>query len=582
MRATRSFHSWRGIRQIVVVVATILYSGLAYAQPRRMVAIPSIPQTGMTDGQDQFVNWLRNDPAANQIEVIAIDPALDSKELTAFEIELPSAGLVSLDRVKLVDNGDGIHTWVGRNASIGAEAILVIRGPNVVGTIRVPGVVAGIRPLGGPLHVLVEWELGDISLCEVGLDPLMRPTPAAATDPPPTPCPVAAAPLTSCKEIWLVVGYTTTAMLRAGVPIGSIEQVIVEAVEAANLAYESSDVNLKLVLKNKFFVPGFAECCTTFPLAGQSQNCLPVITDRDNLVAGISSLKVVHEMRDLYAADVAALLTGYEGCGGIATIPACPFNGANEAIAFTVVSQKVAAAIFGLAHEIGHIQSAWHNPEMLVGVTRIPVFAYGHGYCNQPTSTLHPDGWNTIMSYATDSNGNVLCKDSIAHFSNPNVEYPRTPVPSVAAVATGDTNTYDVARVLNDTACTVTGYREPAAVTLSSQNLMLRKGDTAQIIVTTRRNGNPVTSEMMTFSSSDTTAVIVNPASTTTDASGQAIVTVEGLAKGAAGVTARCAGGEAILSVEVFESLCKWLIALGLIVVVIVLLAAMRRKTGLG
>jgi hypothetical protein len=329
------------------------------------------------------------------------------------------------------------------------------------------------------------------------------------------------------------------------VPPQTIEQVIVEAVEAANLAYQESGLSLKLVRKHTFHVTTFDECCTN-----SGDDCFPVRdVDQPALLAPSAGLQVVHDMRDLYAADVVVLFTAYESCGGRAPIPDCPYDPANEAMAFAIVPQKWATSLFSLAHEIGHIQSAWHNPEMLIYSTRTPAIPYSHGMCNQTSSTAHPNGWNTIMSYHTDADWNVLCKDYIGRVANPNVVYPPHPTP--AAMATGDVTARDVARVLQETASTVGNYRVPASVTLHPANFVLRKGKTIQIQATVSRDGLPVQNATIRFRSLDASIAPLISSSSATDSSGHAVALVNGLSSGHAVVTALSAGGTATAQIQV-------------------------------
>lgn len=152
----------------------------------------------------------------------------------------------------------------------------------------------------------------------------------------------------------------------------------------------------------------------------------------------------IHAQRNTYAADVGVLLTdGNDGCGN-GTI------NASATSAFVAVTADCATGNYSFGHELGHLFGARHNTEEDSSTTP---YAYGHGY-------LSPDGkWRTIMAYNC-SNG---C---------PRLNYWSNPAKTRNGVAMGTTGRNNNARVLNERAAVLAGFRgAPAgnpAVTVSN------------------------------------------------------------------------------------------------------------------
>ena len=144
----------------------------------------------------------------------------------------------------------------------------------------------------------------------------------------------------------------------------------------------------------------------------------------------------VHALRDQYGADIVMLLVPDSGnsCGKAAAI------GATASTAFAVTAQDCATGYYSFGHEIGHLQSARHNPE--TDGTTTP-YSFGHGY-RDPQSQ-----WRTVMAYNCSSG----CS-RINWWSNPNK--------TRNGRAMGTSSTSDNTRVLNITASTIAGFRGDA------------------------------------------------------------------------------------------------------------------------
>ena len=142
-------------------------------------------------------------------------------------------------------------------------------------------------------------------------------------------------------------------------------------------------------------------------------------------------MEETHGLRDKHRADVAVLIVDdAQGCGLATRV----FADADEA--FAVVHHECAAASYSIAHEIGHLIGARHEPAMDRVMTPFP---YGHGFVNGTK-------WRDIMSY----------KESCAGC-------PRVPVWSSPKVLVkgepAGTPQQDNARVLAEQAARVAAFR---------------------------------------------------------------------------------------------------------------------------
>jgi len=197
------------------------------------------------------------------------------------------------------------------------------------------------------------------------------------------------------------------------------------AVDQANQAYGNSQVNnLRLNL--------MAARQVSYTETNTWTGGLP--TDLVRLQAPADGfMDIVHTWRAELGADVVVLITGSlpPNLGGSATSIM-----ANSGNSFAVVLWNVAVGDLVFSHEVGHLQGARHNPE--VDPSTSP-YQHGHG--------AHRPWYNyrTVMSY--DCNNGC---PRVAHFSNPDVKY--------NGRKTGDHNKRNNARVLRDTACTVSEF----------------------------------------------------------------------------------------------------------------------------
>jgi hypothetical protein len=145
-------------------------------------------------------------------------------------------------------------------------------------------------------------------------------------------------------------------------------------------------------------------------------------------------------LRDYYGADVAVLFVS--GGTGVGYMPVPPTVNTDNAAYAQVNINYIGYDYY--AHELGHNLGANHD-RYVSPETVNPAYAYNHGY-------VAPSGsWRTVMAYPDACNGCPM----IPYYSNPNLVYQG----EAMGVPDGQPAAADNARVLNQTASTVAGYR---------------------------------------------------------------------------------------------------------------------------
>ena len=143
----------------------------------------------------------------------------------------------------------------------------------------------------------------------------------------------------------------------------------------------------------------------------------------------------VHALRNQYGADVVVLIaeTFLSGQFGRVQDGAIPANSSN---AFAVVRRDAAVPDFSYAHEVGHLLGGRHNNDPDQSIP------YSHAY------RYDPGDWRTILAQRSGTPTN-----RINYWSNPDVTF--------GGVAMGTASQNDVARVWDERASTVAGFRPP-------------------------------------------------------------------------------------------------------------------------
>lgn len=409
-----------------VAVAGLLTSGLSAAQGSPSLFAP-VPAVFRAAQGDSAFDALAADPASAKIDVVMANAAALHADTQSLTLDLDMGGPVRLTALRgdayyvedgsLVWKGSIVETALSRDMTdreIAEDAlnsvILVRNGDKVTGNVRVLGQLFKIRPLHDARHAIVEVDENAMPLDHPPSDYRKLLEQAA-------PLPTMDAKATAANTvIRVLVNYTASAASASG----DINGLINLAVAESNQGYTNSGVQITLQLAAKSQV--------SYTQSGSFSTDL-------SRYRGTSDgyMDTIHSQRNTNTADVAVLLINNSSSCGLASA-----IGASASTAFAAAHWDCATGYYSFAHEIGHLQSARHDPAN--DPTNTP-YAYGHGY--QSTA----GGWRTIMAYACSS---TTCT-RINYWSNPNKTY--------GGRAMGTTSSNDNARVLNNTRATVAGFR---------------------------------------------------------------------------------------------------------------------------
>jgi PKD repeat protein len=298
------------------------------------------------------------------------------------------------------------------------SAILVRSASGVTGSVRMQGRLFRIRPLPDGNHAVIEVDearmppdhpaaFADLPNIRMAANEARRTTTSlvgpAAIDPGAT------------QTIRVMVVATNDAITAYG---GDMRALVELAVAESNQGYVNSNVGINMELASY--------STTSYATAGMSTDLSRFRGTSDGY------MDAIHATRDATAADVAMLVANDSSSCGLAS-----GIGSTAATAFATAYWDCIAGYYSFAHEIGHLQSARHDPATDGSTTP---YAYGHGYRAPDNS------WRTIMAY----NCSPSCP-RINYWSNPDVTY--------QGQAMGTTDQSHNQRVLVNTKATVAAYR---------------------------------------------------------------------------------------------------------------------------
>jgi peptidyl-Asp metalloendopeptidase len=378
-----------------------------------------VTETDLTDKQASQLAVYRSARTTVEIRLIQVQTDLLERG-DAVNLNLLHNQNVALDRVGVEKRTPHDYSWFGNSSRTQNEAILVVEGNDIDGTIQAGTQLYSIRPLGNGLQALIQVDQSAFPPDEppeferiqrqfdrqVDLQQLREGIDASNLR-------------DDGSIITVLVAYTPAAKSQAN----DIDALIQLAVDQTNESYANSQIKPRLSLVHKYET-NYTEDGDM--MMGMLIDLKRFERDDDGF------MDEVHSLRDKYAADVAVLIRSPGDFCGWATLMA------NANTAFALVAQNCMVDNHTFAHEIGHLQGAEHNPEA-DGLNRI--FAHGHGYC------YLDDYWRTIMSIRPKEG----CQSRLKYWSNPNVTYNGLPM--------GTTATHDNHRVLNETAYTVANFR---------------------------------------------------------------------------------------------------------------------------
>lgn len=399
------------VKHLLFVAACLALSVTAQAQEAAQLFAEF--QGQLNDLEETRFNEVRS--KAFVVSGALVQPYFHINIATETSLQFPVVGSnVVFIRTKIVETGRHMYTWTGELIGGSGLAVLVSDQGQVTGYIRVEDRQYKLEPISPRVSALLEIDAREFEkeggpiIDDTATRGAMKGGGAAQYD---TQMAILAS---GTPHVRLMVVYSDDALLFNP----NIESDIAVGVGLVNSSYDNSGINLDLLLVHTEEV--------LYNETGNSDTTIAHLRNtNDNQIDG------VHSLRDQYNADVVLLVVKTLDFAGIAYL----YGG--ETSAFGVIKSDYEDKLT-VAHEIGHVQGAHHNPE--TGENN-PYFPYGYGH-------LIPDlGARTVMAYDTDDR---CCSNRIEYFSNPNVQYSGYP--------TG-TSSEDNARVLNETSGEISLYR---------------------------------------------------------------------------------------------------------------------------
>ena len=395
---------------------------------------------------------------------------------------------------------------------------LVVNGSVVVGTVRTPVAVYTIRTVSDGTYVI--RQIDESSLPPLGEPlggPLSAPEVRSQADD---------VPLDDGSEIDVMVVYTPLAKRREG-GRAAIEALIDLFVVETNQAYANSRVThrIRLVLREEV---DYTEDGDSHIDLGRLRN------DSDGY------MDHVHDLRDLYAADLVHIVVGRSvNVCGVANLIRGESPAEDEASGFGLTVDLCGGLVF--AHELGHNMGLDHD-RYVIGV---PAEGSHYGYVNQrvfEAGAPESARWRTIMSYFNQcwEVGGFDC-EQIGYFSNPEVTYDGDPMGVPADhPSTGVDGPADAVRTLNERRGITANFRRNSASPTPRVHLTLspywlpEDGGVSTVTATLHRPSSADTTVTVTASPAD--AVTLSANRTLTIPAGQTVsagaVTITGVDNG--------------------------------------------------
>lgn len=371
----------------VSVAFFVLLSASCTQSPSVSVPFAATSTLDLSPQQDEFLRALRRDPANVSVRVVRFDPTTLARADGTLDLAsaVPTSAHVQVvhsDKALYADGSVASITAESRDHA--SEAILVVRNGLCTGTIRTSRALFVVRPIGGGLHAILQRDFSKTppdhppsSHGQLADKPARRRDAAEK----------AVAPVSddgSPVAIDVLCLFTTDVKKNSADPEG----LATSAIAHANVAFRESSLPLTLA-------------CARVQLVEYSESGNQE-TDLQRLIAVDDGfLDDVHSIRDTVRADIVVMLVNDSAICGISGE-----IGASADTAFAVVHYTCADSYLSLAHEVGHLLGARHNPEA------DPTPTYAHGYiCNAKQ-------WRTVMAYNLDCD----CL-RIARWSGPKVLY---------------------------------------------------------------------------------------------------------------------------------------------------------------
>jgi hypothetical protein len=421
------------------VAAVALLSGaclaMGAAAADRSLVVGNVAKA--SSANDRALERLVANPAVRDLRVVNLDVASVAADTHRLTLDIGGRRVVA-HLAKAERSASGNLVWAGnldggKKTRSGVDpmnsATLVRSTDGITGTVRVDGKLFRIQRLPAGQHAITE--------INEALMPADHPADAYAqifeaavkgrVSAQARPCnprketcgggggggtPVEPGPT---QTIRVMVVATNDAVSAYG---GNMAALVDLAVAESNQGYSNSNVGINMVLASY--------ATTSYATVGMSTDLSRFRSTTDTYMPEI------HALRDSSAADVAVLVDNDASACGLAS-----GIGSTASTAFAVAYWDCITGYYSFAHEIGHLQSARHDPATDPSTSP---YTYGHGY-RAPNNA-----WRTVMAY----NCSPSCP-RINYWSNPAVLY--------GGVAMGTYSQSHNQRVLVETKATVAGFR---------------------------------------------------------------------------------------------------------------------------
>jgi len=328
---------------------------------------------------------------------------------------------LSVNRWVLSDGSQrpGAALFVGDIREEDGQALLVEEEGRIFGWIRTADEVQEIVSLPGGGQLLARIDLSKLPTDHGRPEAPRPPGDWLAQMVRPTSCESTAASREPARIDVLVV-YTDAAHEASSQRLRPIESLLEMAMEETNHSLEMSGVPVRFAHRLQ---------PTNYEEIGVLEE------DLDAVVGGEGGAGEIHELREQFASDlVVVVVEDQTACGEAGGIgPPAPS-------AFAVVSWRCALYTLTLAHELGHLLGARHDPEF---DAESKPFPFQHGY------VLEADGasFRTIMALRRSGSS----AERIPRWSTPHAKFNHR--------ATGSVEFHNNACVVAQTATTVAAFR---------------------------------------------------------------------------------------------------------------------------
>ncbi|MBX7220315.1 MAG: hypothetical protein K1Y36_10255 [Blastocatellia bacterium] len=342
--------------------------------------------------------------------------ALRMPEVGVVEVETPAGNTFPVGRTEFEGRSMNSFTWRGKAPHpTGSQHDVTISAVDgvVSGLLYLPTGTFQVIPQAGNRHVIEKVDFSSFKPCG-GAVPV-----AASNAVEPTVVRSGTPEVDNGSRIDVMVLYTAAARTAAG-GTTQIQATAQSAVDITNTAYANSNITTRLQMVYTGELD-FSETGTA-----------------SQMLSNFRANTTAQALRDQYRADLMSLivevLPSACGIGYVMT----NVNTTFASSAYSITDRGCAVGNLSFAHELGHTQGSQHDPAN--GGTAAYAYSYGHFVDGQ---------FRTVMSYSSECTQGCT---RVAHFSNPNVNYTGLP--------TGLAGTRDNAQSLNNTAVTVSNFRE--------------------------------------------------------------------------------------------------------------------------